>query len=177
MTMGEGGIVTTNDPAMAEQIRLLRNHGQTERYRHVILGYNMRLTEMQGAIGLAQIDKLPGFTERRIANARFLTERLGERIRTPVARAEHRHVFHQYTIRVPRRRDAWARLLGTRGIGTSVHYPVPIHLQPAYRESAYQVSLPIAEAAAREVLSLPVHPGLTRQDLDTIADEVAALCP
>jgi len=177
MTMGEGGIVTTEDPAVAERIRLLRNHGQSERYRHVILGYNLRLTEMQAAMGLAQIDKLLGFTERRIANAGFLTDRIGARVQTPVARAGHRHVFHQYTIRVPQRRDAWASRLAARGIGTAVHYPVPIHLQPAYRERAYQVSMPVAEVAAGEVLSLPVHPGLTTRDLNRIADEVAALCP
>jgi perosamine synthetase len=177
MTMGEGGIVTTDDSSIANRIRLLRNHGQSDRYHHVTLGYNLRLTEMQAAIGLAQIEKLPWLTERRVANAAFLTERLRERLQTPVARPGNRHVYHQYTIRVPEERDAWAQVLHERGIGTAIHYPCPIHLQPAYRHHGYRESLPVAEAAAREVLSLPVHPGLTSQELNTIIDEVLALCP
>jgi perosamine synthetase len=177
MTMGEGGIVTTNDPSVAERIRLLRSHGQRERYLHVALGYNLRLTELQAALGLVQLEKLERFTEQRIANARYLSDRLGNCVRTPSVRPGHRHVYHQYAIRVPHgQRDRWMQTLGERGVGTAVHYPWPIHRQPAYRDDYADVSLPVAEAAAREVLCLPVHPALSAADCATVAEEVLALC-
>ena len=189
MTTGEGGIVTTNDPAIAERVRLLRSHGQKERYHHTTLGYNQRMTEIQAAIGLAQVEKLERFTEHRIANAMFLTEHLSEVVQTPVTRPGHRHVYHQYTIRVRGDRDAWARILQERGIGTGIHYPMAIHQQPFYREHADTfrclgsgkqnedgLELPVAEAAAKQVLSLPVHPALSEDDLATVVREVRALC-
>src|SRR5262249_5300267 len=95
MTMGEGGIVTTNDPEIALRLRLLRSHGQSERYHHVTLGYNFRLTEMQAALGLAQLEKLAEFTEQRRANAAYLTAQLHSSVQTPVAHAGHLHVYHQ----------------------------------------------------------------------------------
>jgi perosamine synthetase len=134
ITTGEGGMVTTNDPEHAERVRLLRSHGQKERYYHVALGYNLRMTEMQGALGLVQLEKLERFTEQRIANAAFLTERFQGSVQTPVTRQGYRHVYHQYTIRVPGNRDAWATHLRDRGIETAVHYPLAIHQQPYYRE-------------------------------------------
>ena len=105
MTTGEGGIVTTNDPAIAEQVRLLRNHGQEAPYYHVALGYNLRMTELQAALGLAQLEKLESFTQRRIANATFLTQHLKGAVQTPLVRPGYRHVYHQYTIRVPSNRN------------------------------------------------------------------------
>src|SRR3989442_2685067 len=104
MTTGEGGMVTTNDPAIAERVSLLRNHGQEARYYQIALGYNMRMTELQAALGIAQIEKLEYFTKRRITNAAFLTQRLKEVVQTPLARPGFRHVYHQYTIQVPSRR-------------------------------------------------------------------------
>ena len=194
MTTGEGGMVTTDDPGVAERVRLLRSHGQQERYLHTTLGYNLRMTEMQGALGLVQLEKLDGFTEQRIANAAFLTERLGGSVHTPIARPGYRHVYHQYTIRVPEHREGWAMRLRSRGIGTAVHYPLAIHQQPFYRDhrgiwrcigapakmsaerTTGDVRLPVTEMAAEQVLSLPVHPALSREDLLTIAREVRALC-
>ncbi len=192
MTTGEGGIVTTNDPTLAERVRLLRNHGQKERYQHVDIGYNLRMTELHAAIGVAQVEKLEQFTEQRIANATLLTQYLHDMVLTPVARPGYRHVYHQYTIRVPEhdQRAHWIEQLRARGIGTAVHYPCPIHLQPAYRDvpKSYCIGnrdetdeygvphLPVAEAAARQVLSLPVHPAVTRADVMTIVREVQALC-
>jgi perosamine synthetase len=190
MTTGEGGMVTTNDPVIADRVRLLRSHGQSERYRHVTLGFNMRMNEMQAALGLVQIKKLEQFTERRIANAMFLTECLSKCVQVPIASPGHHHVYHQYTIRVPedQDRDAWARRLQARGIGTGIHYPCPIHKQPFYQSSPGSfriwsalkettgVQLPVAEVAAQEVLSLPVHPALSMEDLKRIATEVLALC-
>src|SRR6266849_9010610 len=193
ITTGEGGMVTTNDPVIAERVRLLRNHGQHERYCHTTLGYNLRMTDIQGALGLMQIEKLEQLTERRIANAAFLTVRLSGSVQTPVVRPGYRHVYHQYTIRVPGNRDEWAMKLQARGVSTGVHYRFPIHQQPFYRESAekFRISgprettnakhemsepqLPVAEMAAKQVLSLPVHPALSEEDLSTIAREVLAL--
>ncbi len=176
MTTGEGGIVTTDDPAIAEQVRLLRSHGQKERYLHISNGYNLRMTDIQGALGNAQIGKLEGFNARRIENAAYLSERLRDYVPIPVTRPGHRHVYHQYTIRTRGDRDQWARTLAERGVGTGVHYPRPIHKQPYYIEQGFDMSLPVAEAAAAQVLSLPVHPALTERELERVAQEVIALC-
>lgn len=194
MTTGEGGMITTNDPTIAEQVRLLRNHGQEARYYHVILGYNQRMTELQAALGIAQIEKLECFTKKRIANAAYLTERLKGVVQTPIVRPGYRHVYHQYTIRVPANRNEWIAKLHARGVDTTIHYPIPIHQQPFYRRksSLFRVlspgkrsavkggnpsaRLPATESAAQQVLSLPVHPALSQEDLSTIAREVVALC-
>ncbi len=188
MTTGEGGMVTTNDPAIAERVCLLRTHGQQKHYQHHALGYNLRMTELQGALGLAQLEKLQGFTERRIANATFLTEQLHNVVQTPVTRPGYYHVFHQYTIRVSGNRDEWVNQLRERGIGAAVHYPVPIYRQPFYQQNmdkwrfvtesdtTGEAWLPVTEAAAHQVLSLPVHPALSEEDLATVAREVLRLC-
>jgi dTDP-4-amino-4,6-dideoxygalactose transaminase len=176
VTTAEGGIVTTNDPAIADQVRLWRSHGQRERYHHVALGYNLRMTELQAAIGVEQLKKLDRFTEQRIANAAFLDGQLSDVVQTPVVHPGYRHVYHQYTIRIPEGRDAFAEALRERGVGSAVHYPCPIHLQPYYQETSTPISLPIAEEAAKQVLSIPVHPGLSQDELETVAREVRALC-
>lgn len=193
MTTGEGGMVTTNDPSIAEQVRLLRNQGQEAHYYHIALGYNMRLTELQAALGIVQLGKLESFTQRRIANATFLTERLKAVVQTPIVRSGYRHVYQQYTIRVPANRNEWAERLHTRGIETAIQYPFPIHQQPFYHRMSsrfYVLSpgrrshvkggnptahLPATELAAQQVLSLPVHPALSEEDLSMIVREVIAL--
>ena len=194
MTTGEGGMVTTDDPAIAERVRLLRNHGQEARYYHVALGYNLRMTEMQAALGIAQIGKLEYFTQKRIANASFLTGRLKEVVQTPIVRPGCRHVYHQYTIRVLSNRNEWMKQLRAKGIDTTIHYPLPIHQQPFYRRMSSlflvlrpgtrarmkggnpSAHLPATESAAQQVLSVPVHPALSEEDLSTIVREVRALC-
>lgn len=176
ITTGEGGMVTTNDPEIADRVRLWRSHGQRERYLHEEIGFNMRMTDIQAAIGLAQLPNLERWTERRIANAAALSERLSDVVKTPVTRPGYRHVFHQFTIRAPHDRDAFAAELQKRGVGTGVHYPRPIHQQPYYQRLGFTGSFPVAEAAAREVLSLPVHPAVSEADIEKIAQEVRALC-
>jgi dTDP-4-amino-4,6-dideoxygalactose transaminase len=126
MTTGEGGMVTTNDPEIADRVRLLRSHGQKQRYLHTELGYNFRMTDLQGALGIAQLASLKRFTEQRIGNAAFLSERLRTAIETPMVRPGYRHVYHQYTVRVPENRDEWISHLRERGVGTAVHYPLAI---------------------------------------------------
>lgn len=175
MTAGEGGLITTNDDAVATQARLLRNHGQSERYRHEILGYNFRLTDLQAAIGLAQLRKLEGFNAIRRLHAAILRDGLRGLggVVPPVERPGYTHVYHQFTVRFPRGRGGIARKLAERGIGSSVYYPIPVHRQPVYQQLGYgSVSLPVAERLAAEVLSLPVHPALSRQDLDRVIDAV-----
>ncbi len=194
ITTGEGGMVTTDDPQLAECVRRLRSHGQKERYLHTMLGYNLRMTELQGALGLVQIEKLEQFTEQRIANAAFLTKHLEEYVQVPVTRPGCRHVYHQYTIQVPDNRDEWIAQLYAQGIGTAVHYPLAIHQQPYYldnidrfrlidtsetaneKQSTGNGHLSVTEKAVKHVLSLPVHPGLSMEDLSTIVREVLALC-
>ena len=194
MTTGEGGMVTTNDPAIAERVRLLRNHGQEARYYQIALGFNLRMTELQAALGAAQLEKLEYFTERRIANASFLTNHLQGAVQTPVVHPGCRHVYHQFTIRVPSERNEWVTKLNAQGVETTIHYPFAIHQQPFYQRqsSLFRVlnpdrrsnvkggnpfaRLPATERAAEQVLSLPVHPALSEEDLSTIAKEVLALC-
>ncbi len=176
ITTGEGGMVTTGDERIAESCRVIRQHGMRRTYYHDELGFNFRMTDVHAAIGLAQLQKLERFNKARIANARFLSEHL-QGVVTPVMPEGRRHVFHQYTIRVPEgRRDAVLEGLKERGIGTGVYYPVPVHKQRVYLERGYRVTLPEAERAAAEVLSLPVHPGLSGDDLEAIVAAVNDLC-
>lgn len=177
ITSVEGGMLTTGDAALAERVRLLRSHGQRERYRHEVLGYNLRMTDLHAAIGLVQLRHMAEFTARRQRNARYLTEGLAGAVETPYVAPGYTHVYHQYTVRIPGgRRDAVAAALRERGVGSAVHYPIPVHEQPLYRDLGYAEHLPEAERAAREVLCLPVHPALSESDLETIVREVRALC-
>jgi dTDP-4-amino-4,6-dideoxygalactose transaminase len=178
MTTGEGGMITTNDPELAQKARCARDHGQTARYRTESLGYNFRMTEMAAAIGLAQLSKLSEFNERRRANARYLSERLRSVI-APIERPGCYHVYHQYTVRVPsaeggssEERDRLAAHLEQAGVQSAVHYPTPVHRQPLYVSLGYHDDLPVAERLSCEVLSLPVHPALTADDLATIVSAV-----
>jgi perosamine synthetase len=176
ITTAEGGMITTDDEEIAEKCRVIRQHGMRKRYYHDELGFNFRMTDVHAAIGLAQMGKLERFNEARIANARYLSEHL-RGVVIPAVPEGRRHVFHQYTVRVPDgRRDAVLDGLRERGIGTGVYYPVPVHQQRFYRGMGYGLTLPEAERAAREVLSLPVHPGLSLADLETIVEEVNELC-
>lgn len=173
MTTGEGGMITTDNEAIAEESRVIRQHGMRRRYYHDELGYNFRMTDIHAAIGLAQLGKLERFNDARVANARFLSEHL-EGVVTPTVPEGTRHVFHQYTLRVPGgRRDALTEHLKANGIGYGIYYPVAVHRQTFYRETlGYNVHLPEAERAAAEVLSLPVHPALSPEDLEAIVQAV-----
>ena len=175
MTSGEGGFVTTDDAAIASTVRSLRQHGESERYHHRLLGYNFRMTDLAAAIGVAQLARLDGFNAARHGNAGRLTAGLAgiPGLTTPVERQGYGHAFHQYTIRVARDRDGLRSALSDRGIGTGVYYPVPLHRQPVYTERGYGgESFPVSEHLAQEVLSLPVHPALTDSDLQRIVRTV-----
>jgi dTDP-4-amino-4,6-dideoxygalactose transaminase len=180
MTSGEGGMVVTSDEGVAERCRMLRSHGSRERYRHEALGFNYRLTDINAAIGLEQLKKLEGFNAARISNARTLNEALSGAggIALPEARAGTRHVFNQYTVRVKPEfglsRDALAGKLKEEGIGTGIYYPLTVPQQELYRNLGLSGgSFPNAERAAKEVLSLPVHPGVGVEGLKKVAEAVA----
>jgi dTDP-4-amino-4,6-dideoxygalactose transaminase len=173
ITTAEGGMITTDDGELADRARLIRSHGQRQRYYHETIGYNFRMTEIQAAIGQVQLGKLEQFIQSRRANAQYLTQRLKDVI-IPREAPACRHVYHQYVIRVPDGRDRLAEQLRDRGIATGIYYPLPVHKQVAYQQLGYDHHLPVAERACREVLALPVHPALTREDLDKIVEGVNA---
>lgn len=173
ITSGEGGMITTNAPAIDDKCRVIRQHGMRKRYYHDELGYNFRMSDIHAAIGLAQLKKLAKFNAQRQANAKFMSENL-KGVIPPFVPEGQTHVFHQYTVRVPdRKRDALRAYLNEHGIGSEVYYPVPIHKQTFYlNDLGYKDSLPDTEKAALEVLSLPVHPGLSSADLETIVSTI-----
>jgi perosamine synthetase len=174
---GEGGMITTNDDDLAQLCRMIRSHGMQRRYYHDMLGYNFRMTDLHAAIGLAQMDRLDEFTAQRRANAEYLNERITSVV-TPKVRPGYNHVWHQYTIRVDRDRDrdAAVKQLNDAGVGTGIFYPVPANKQAhLVKMGLGDVSLPVAECLAEEVISLPVHPQLSRADLETIVAEVNKL--
>ena len=174
---GEGGMITTNDDALAQRCRMIRNHGMQRRYYHDMLGYNFRLSDLHAAIGLAQIERLAQFTSARRANASYLNENITSVI-TPEVRAGYEHVWHQYTVRIDgkRDRDAAVKKLNEAGVGTGIFYPIPAYKQSYMVSDGYgNIQLPVTERLVNEVISLPVHPQLSQADLETIVSEVNKL--
>ncbi len=173
MTTGEGGMIVTNEAAVAERARMLREHGSQRRYVHEMLGYNMCMTDLQAAIGLAQLPKLKTWNTQRQANATYLTQRLRDipGVVTPRVRRGAEHVFHQYTIRV-QDRGRLVPLIIEQGVAVGVYYPAPIPQQPSYQWMGSGADLVESEKASREVMSLPVHPSLNQQDLDRVVEAV-----
>jgi perosamine synthetase len=167
MTTGEGGMITTADERLAERMRLLREHGMKVRYHHDVVGYNFRMTDLAAAIGLAQLPKLAGFNERRRAiAARYDAELAG--VITPAVRPGVTHVYHQYTIRVAGR-DAFADRLKERGVGSAIYYPIPVHRQKPLEALGYATQrYPVTERLTEQVLSIPVHPSLTDDEVATV---------
>ncbi|GLW29552.1 DegT/DnrJ/EryC1/StrS family aminotransferase [Actinoplanes regularis] len=170
----EGGMITTGDAEFARKLRLLRNQGMEQRYQNEIVGANMRLTDVAAAIGRVQLGKLDGWTEKRRSNAAYLDANL-KGVTVPVVAEGAKHVYHQYTIRVTGDRDAFQAGLTERGVGSGVYYPTPIHrLRPFLTEggSVGPWKLPETDKAADEVLSLPIMPSLTDEDLERIVEAV-----
>lgn len=173
---GEGGMITTNDDQVAELCKMIRSHGMKRRYYHEMIGYNYRMTDIQAALGLVQLQRLPEFNEKRRQNAAYFNSKI-ESVITPTVKEDYCHVWHQYTVRINhgRDRDAAVEKLTAAGIGTGIYYPIPAHHQPHIKEVVGEVSLPVAEQMAKEVISLPVHPQLSQEDLNTIVTEVNKL--
>lgn len=164
MTSGEGGMVTTGCDHIARQVRLLRNQGMEQRYRNEIVGFNTRMTDIHAAIGRVQLGKLARWTARRQQIAARFDAELDGVVTPPVADGAV-HVYHQYTVRIPEDRDGFAAALADQGVGSGVYYPTPVHALPSF---GLDLDLPVTAQAATEVLSLPVHPGLSDDDVDTV---------
>lgn len=172
MMSGEGGMITTGSAEVERLARMLRNQGMERRYENEVVGFNTRMTDIHAAIGRVQLTKLSNWTARRQSNAAFLTEHLEGVIPPPTA-AGAVHVYHQYTIRVvDHDRDTFAGELEKRGIGSGVYYPTPIHRLPSFK---LDLDLPVTEQATKQVLSLPVYPSLTSDELSAIVDAVNAV--
>ena len=173
---GEGGMITTNDDAIADSVRLLRNHGMRKRYQYEALGYNFRLNDVLAAIGQAQLDRMPEATRRRRANAKFLTDQI-ESVATPRVKEGRDHVWHQYTVRLPEgmNRDEAIAKLERAGVGTGVFYPLGAHRFEHVHEVAGDFDLPVTDHVAATCLSLPVHPLLEPDDLERIVAAVNSL--
>jgi len=164
--MGDGGFLTTNDDSLAEKLRALRVHGSPERYRHKWVGLNSRLDGFQAAVLRVKLPHLDGWSAARKANADRYRELFNEfgltdKVILPFERDDVRHIYNQFVIRVPERRDNLREYLAESGIGTDIYYPIPLHLQECFRYLGYRRGdLPEAELAAKEVLALPVYPEL-----------------
>lgn len=175
MTSGEGGMVTTRTEEIARQVRLLRNQGMERQYENEVIGFNARMTDIHAAIGRVQLTKVDAWTRTRQTNAEFLDHNLSGVICPTVAPGAV-HVYHQYTIRVPEDRDGFVSALKDEyGVGAGVYYPIPNHRLPSLASFAPDLDLPETERAAREVVSLPVHPSLSRDDLERIVEAVNTL--
>jgi dTDP-4-amino-4,6-dideoxygalactose transaminase len=170
---GDAGAVTSNDEALLARIRQLRDHGSKTKYEHEVFGFGERIDAMQAAILGAKLPHLEAWTEARRAHVRAYNELLaGADVVTPYEAPNVRHVYHLYVIRVPHR-DATFEHLKSRGIDAGIHYPLPVHRQPAYLKRGYgEISLPITEQVAGEVISLPMYPELTREQIEYVVHTV-----
>ncbi len=175
MTTGEGGLITTDDDRLADWIRLYRNQGMRERYRHEILGYNFRLTDIAAAIGLVQFDKLNVSIAARQTLARGYDEALADLgIQLPVTPEGRSHIYHQYTIGVGDARDAVVADLKASDIGIGIYYPIPVHRQPYVLERGISADLPVTDRIAAGCLSLPLYPSLTDDEQATVVGSLRA---
>lgn len=171
---GDGGMVTTDDAEIAERIDVLRRQGGKTKYYHEVLGFNSRLDEIQAALLRVKLRHLDDWQAGRRRVAAGYDELLGglDDVVTPLVRPDVTHVYHQYTIRVPRR-DQLHEFLRERGIGTMIYYPLPLHLQGLYADLGYaEGSLPVSEKAGHEVLSLPMYPELTDEQIRAVAGAI-----
>lgn len=169
---GDGGMVLTNDPSLAEKVDVLRRQGSRKKYQADVLGFNSRLDTLQAAVLLIKLKHLDRWNdERRRAAGRYRELLQGLPIELPFEAKNRSHVYHQYTIRTPQR-DELAAHLKQRGIGTMIYYPISIHQQTLYASGGQTPSLPNSEAAAREVLSLPIYPEITEEQLATVSGAI-----
>jgi len=167
--LGDGGMITTNDGELARKVGMLRNHGRTQKYVHEMIGLNCRLSEVHATIGREQLKHLAEWTERRRAiAARYNTLLRDSGVVIPVERKWAKHVYHMYVIRA-KQRDKLASYLKEKDIETGIHYPVPVHRQPCLMSD---VHLPITEQYVDEVLSLPMHPQLSDEEVGYVASQV-----
>ena len=170
--MGDGGCITTNDTALAADLRMLRDHGRKSKYIHEAVGYNYRFNEIQAAIGRVELRNVNSLNEHRRRVAARYTERLSDVVKTPPEMEWAYAVYHMYVIRTERR-DQLAKHLQSKGIGTGIHYPVANHQQPAVKKIYFDLpKLPHTETAVKEILSLPIYGELSLEDVDNVCDAI-----
>ena len=174
---GEGGLVSTSNPEYAKKLRILRDWGAEQKYKHVLKGFNYRMEGLQGAILAVKLRHLPDWTEARRRIAKKYVELLtGSGVKTPAEMPYARHVYHQFVIRTAERERVQAEL-NAAGVATGIHYPIPVHLQPAYADLGYGAGdFPVAEAAGREVLSLPLFPEMTDEQTEQVVAATRKAC-
>ncbi len=170
--LGDAGAVMTNDDQLAHILTTLRVHGAEAKYHHVRLGFNSRLDELQAALLRVKLRHIDRWNSRRAEIAKIYTEALKPYVRTPFVDDGNTHIYHQYTIRTEKR-DELRQHLADKGIATAIHYPVPLHLQPVFQKLGYKEgTFPVAEKAAREVISLPVFPEMTDEEINYVIDSI-----
>jgi len=175
--LGEAGAVVTSDPQLEAKIKVLRDHGQARKYFHSHIGWNARMDGIQGAVLIVKLKRLDEANERRRSHARVYDQLLGglEEVMTPFTAPYNDHVYHIYAVRV-QDRDQVLQALADKGISCAIHYPVPVHLQEAYRSLGYSIgSFPVAEKCAAEFLSLPMYPELSNQQIHCVAEELKSV--
>jgi len=177
MITGEGGMVTTKDKVLYDRLRLVINHGQSKKYLHTCLGYNYRMTDIAAAIGLVQLQRLPGFNEKRRNNAEYYNAHLSAKgLVVPFTPPGMQPVYHQYVVRLTREfpmdRAGFMEYLKENGIGSAIHYPIPLHRQPVFGKTSDPDPCPVATRLAASVLSLPVHPSLEKDQLAYICETI-----
>lgn len=172
---GDGGMIVTNDERVADRVRLLRNHGRGEKYEHLVEGYNYRLDALQAAVLRVKLKRLSSWNENRRKHAKLYNELLAETgAITPIEREYAKHVYHLYVIRV-KDREGLQKWLNSRGIATATHYPLPLHLQKAYEHLGYKKgAFPSAEKCSQEVISLPMFPELTGEEIKEVSEAIKA---
>ncbi len=173
---GEGGAVTTSDPDIAKKVLMLRDHGQAQKYHHELEGYNGRLDALQAGILRVKLRHLPEWNERRRRNAALYDQLFApvDAVVPPWQPPWAKAVYHLYVIRTPRR-NVLQMYLGEKKIGTGLHYPTPLHLQKAYSMNGYQSGMfPVSEKTASEILSLPMYPELTKEQISYVVDTVSS---
>jgi dTDP-4-amino-4,6-dideoxygalactose transaminase len=172
---GEGGVITTNNDELAEKVRMVRTHGEKIKYQSLMLGTNYRMTEIQAAIGIIQLQRLPVFLAKRSQNAKRMTEKLSasNKIRLPSELPNRKPSWYLYTVRIiavsEEERNNIIKQMQKKGIGADAYYPTPINKMPYYKENFGDFKLPETEKAAKQVISLPIHPAVTEEQIDFIA--------
>ncbi len=171
---GDGGGVVTNNDALGERLRLLVNHGRFTKYEHLIEGYNYRLDALQAAVLNAKLPHLSRWTDLRRSHAAFYDKHLPREVVRPVEAKDAKHVYYMYEIRT-KKRDELMNYLKEKGIDSGVHYPIPLHLQPAYQSQGWEKGqFPVAEQLAQEILSIPIYPELTEEQRAYIVEQITS---
>ncbi|MCW8901960.1 MAG: DegT/DnrJ/EryC1/StrS family aminotransferase, partial [Gammaproteobacteria bacterium] len=168
---GDGGMVTTNDDAIAEQIRIYRNHGSSERYHHDVIGYNSRLDELQAVILRIKLQHIDEFNTERRRVAHSYSEQLKDVVTVPFEDGIGTHVYHQYTVLTDKREQIMAAL-SEKGIANAIYYPIPLHQQKAFEKECAGISLPVTEDTVKHCMSLPVFPEMTEEQIKLVCDTI-----